>query len=1689
MMGEPATDELVYWSDVPVGKPLIISNVLYVPTLRSTVCDIMCTINTAHPIDLIKPPDKLKPLHATFKYGKVKGISQPTKNNTLFQKLKAIEIKRDKDEQLKLDRDEFFRKLNAEKNDKDERCNFAAIKIQSTFRGFRARPKTYSYIPKIKPKIVLSRNAIQDELCKMAASLSLKPIRGLSLEERSKTSRRRHKIETAAAFIIQRFFKMLYEKSMARIVLQTRREEIVHDSARIVTKAIRYVKMKNFGRRSMVVKHHRMSIKIQCRVRIFLAKKKVRSGSKLRQDKQRRNEAATIIQRNLAKKYRVMSFARASLVALRIFQQIATGVVEGVFNALVDEGIQFAVDAAHKLWEELMKKSVDAAVEDAVENAVYNAVVAAGRIQWEEQMQAIVQREYELEQERLAQEAAEKLKELEMQKEFERTMSAKAKKEAAQIRRKLSVTPPPTSIAPLNDTPAVVVDAEVSSAVQNIMRTLSTNAITRFSVAIAEASVEGSVEPELDDEYSLDPPDEDFVIANLAPQFVEELLADLVSRMARDVVEKAVRELAHRTVDNVLGMVVWRLDAEEKVKNVELDDAIKDFFVGEERSLTEDDMLVDPDFGSRAGTPSVEMSRPLPSATISTKNPPLQKPWEELEDADEQEEEGSLMMEIDEMDKDTLNPIEEWEISRMFVSIPMPPNATETMALHDTLKQSIVLHTRGFYDHSVEVLERLDSVMDVFDQYEPTNPDRVLLQSTILLIEARNAFALAKYEETKQLLEEVFQLRMQTFGPQHWLMAESLFYIAEWHRSQALYNQSEPFYVQALAIVDKIIKDKKQEQEPSPADFLLWNLRNRTLIFHAEMLRNCGQFYKSRNMIEKAQESLRLCSQFKVTDNKTQGELMAVIIALLNSKGELVNAIALYRELLEKQKEFLGSKHPRIATTLCSLGKLLLPMSQFGEAAAMLEESLSIRREFFPPTHPAIAASLHAKAQAFSALGRYKEALDEANFAYEIRKKIFGTNHPAVAHSMMWIGQIYSLMGDPCATLVEDYLSRSVQIFEDRYGTDLHRDIATALLFRGVNAETRGNYALAVPYFEKALQIRQDLLPLLGTSHDTIHIELEESKIRLAHSYGFVSRLDEAKTLMKASVKNLSMVFGNNSILVAQSLAYMGVLCRIRGNFSDAKTLFALSFTIVHKYFGDEYPLVGELMQESAENLRIPGFYRESAELAANSFDVRSSIFGENHVFVALSVYTRAQISRDSGWVTEAEEFYIRALKIVLRALTDKSGLYGKFLADLAECYRVQGKAAQARETFEKAMEVLKDMYGGEDNVSFQEANCNYALLMIDLHFPDQAQKILSESVVPLYESRLGSQHPLTLYAKANLSLANQFIEYFENGGVDSATVIVVDMLRHKDVTHFVETCRKAGFAPEHPWLQRFEEDHLSTIISQSVVSTDDYSFSGSESESNANDLSVSESMDSRTLDPGSVGNSSINYSPRSRVSKADNSLESSERRSSDNSKYQSTYSPRSMLSPSDSMGSRGSASQSRVTQSESKGGSDESSYTPMGNDSSYTSAGRSQSSYSESQSLSQPRHGDKSTKSSRDSSKKSSHASDGRPVEPSQDSGSLTSGVKSGSVTLVTPRSHGSQTNLSGQRDSPTISPRSSTSRKFSSTPASSVDRRLYNTDESSIDSAEDRDSLEYLTNSNTSVGQELKSQTSFNSLDSYYS
>lgn len=279
---------------------------------RTTVCDVMCTTNT--PL-VSKVPEELpafltgKP-DATMPYNNITAPKLP-KGNTSFTAFKTIEIKNSKSEELRRERELFFSKMEAERNEKLEREARAVVKIQAFARGILTRPWPMETRKSKKPPIIQlgARNSkvvltLQDELCGYCVQLGLKPISGLSLENRNKTNKRRKRIELAAAMRIQSYFRMIKCVLTTKAKLVEARKVIRNRAALVITKFFKWVERVAAHDKMQNAHRHASVVKIQTCFRMFLAFHRVKKMRAERVYNRRAHDAQIIIRRNLYDRFK-----------------------------------------------------------------------------------------------------------------------------------------------------------------------------------------------------------------------------------------------------------------------------------------------------------------------------------------------------------------------------------------------------------------------------------------------------------------------------------------------------------------------------------------------------------------------------------------------------------------------------------------------------------------------------------------------------------------------------------------------------------------------------------------------------------------------------------------------------------------------------------------------------------------------------------------------------------------------------------------------------------------------------------------------------------------------------------------------------------------------------------------------------------------------------------------------------------------------------------------------------------------------------------------------------------------------------------------------------------------------------------------------------------------------------------------
>eukprot|EP01041_Mallomonas_annulata_P011593 gene11593-24267_t len=283
---------------IPTANAMTFSTLTFVSTSRTTSCDIMCTSNTESERRVTQKhgPSTVMALSASasFPYQSMDTIVR-FKGSTLVEKYRYATSQEKRNESLKRERNIFFTKMEKERIETSKRRTDAASKIQAHFRGYVVRRPPIHPRQRFENGPHFSIVDLQEELCSLAEILELKPIPGLSLETRGKRSRRRARIELAAVIRVQtcvrKFLAIINRDKIRNKLLRKRLDR----AATSIQKFFKWVmKQRSLGE-LLTSMRHRSIIKIQTRLRMFLAKERVRRMMAFQQERKRQIEAANSI--------------------------------------------------------------------------------------------------------------------------------------------------------------------------------------------------------------------------------------------------------------------------------------------------------------------------------------------------------------------------------------------------------------------------------------------------------------------------------------------------------------------------------------------------------------------------------------------------------------------------------------------------------------------------------------------------------------------------------------------------------------------------------------------------------------------------------------------------------------------------------------------------------------------------------------------------------------------------------------------------------------------------------------------------------------------------------------------------------------------------------------------------------------------------------------------------------------------------------------------------------------------------------------------------------------------------------------------------------------------------------------------------------------------------------------------------
>jgi serine/threonine protein kinase/Flp pilus assembly protein TadD len=364
-----------------------------------------------------------------------------------------------------------------------------------------------------------------------------------------------------------------------------------------------------------------------------------------------------------------------------------------------------------------------------------------------------------------------------------------------------------------------------------------------------------------------------------------------------------------------------------------------------------------------------------------------------------------------------------------------------------------------------------------------------------------------------------------------------------------------------------------------------------------------------------------------------QARLMDTMGQVYHSLGLFDQALPLLRSALETRQSVLGNKSLDVASSLQSLGYLLIAKGDYAAAEPPLQESLAIRRE------------------------------------------LLGGDHPDVATSLATLGEINYARGDLAAA--ERFYREALAIRRQALG-DNHLDVASGLNDLAITLKAKGDYDEAEPMYRESLAIRRKVL---GEDHPAIAQSLNNLGMYLYQM--FLNKKNdgtEAEQLLRQALELNRRMLGQDHPEVSTNINNLGLLLRHKGDLDQAIALFREATEIDRKNLGEDHPYVASGMINLASALMRKGDYPAVEDLFRKSLAIQRKTFPEKSWRIATTKLLLAGCIQEEKRYREAESLMLEAFPIIKDSFGLSHARTQAAIKHLISLYDAWGKPERAIE-------------------------------------------------------------------------------------------------------------------------------------------------------------------------------------------------------------------------------------------------------------------------------------------------------------------------------------------------------------------------------------------------------------------------
>jgi tetratricopeptide (TPR) repeat protein len=479
--------------------------------------------------------------------------------------------------------------------------------------------------------------------------------------------------------------------------------------------------------------------------------------------------------------------------------------------------------------------------------------------------------------------------------------------------------------------------------------------------------------------------------------------------------------------------------------------------------------------------------------------------------------------------------------------------------------------------------------------------------------------------DAERLLREVLDLRLQTLGPEHPDIAESLVALAQFYQGASEFDQSQPLFEDALGMLRRleprnravaqclhgyaamlVAAGRYEEAEPhlDEALSIQRSVLGKDHIDVARTLTDLCEIYCYHGEYEKAEplyrEQVRILTRAFPNGHKDLAIAMSDLATVIAMRDGWSEAERLHREAvsMEAQSAVSGER----TLTLNNYSVFLYEQGRYQEALPLSREVFRGWRGDAVEPHQGKGYACQNLADVLYQMGEFDEAESLYAQAETTWRTLFGSTHPKLANALIGLARLRALRGDLAGA--REFVSQALDVRRDRLGAD-HPETIIAEMILAQLAGRQGEPS-AIKNGRAALE---NLTRLLGDHHGRT-LWAKECMAEILECSG---DLDSAAALFRESIESERSRGRQFDPVLCDALVGLA-RCLMKNDMdSDAEPLLREAIAIREKLCGPDAASNGLVSSSLGEALTSLGEFEEAESILLDGYGRLSRALGESN--------------------------------------------------------------------------------------------------------------------------------------------------------------------------------------------------------------------------------------------------------------------------------------------------------------------------------------------------------------------------------------------------------------------------------------------------------------------------------------------